>query len=157
VDPGSQWFVSDKSIINNKQVMKTKTFTIALMTAILITAIACNRDKTTEGHKDIIALTNENFTEETSTGVILVDFWASWCMPCRAMSPVIREIATQTRGRMKVGKVDIDANGDLANRFRVSGIPTFIIMKDGSVVDKLVGIQSKETLIHALQKHVNLE
>lgn len=137
--------------------MKTKTFTIALMTAILITAIACNRDKTTEGHKDIIALTNENFTEETSTGVILVDFWASWCMPCRAMSPVIREIATQTRGRMKVGKVDIDANGDLANRFRVSGIPTFIIMKDGSVVDKLVGIQSKETLIHALQKHVNLE
>jgi thioredoxin 1 len=73
------------------------------------------------------------------------------------MSPVINEIAAQTKGRVKVCKVDVDQCGELATKFRVTGIPNFIILKDGKEVENLVGIQSKETLVQALQKHVNLQ
>lgn len=88
---------------------------------------------------------------------MLVDFWASWCMPCKAMAPVIDEIAGQTKGKIKVGKVDVDAQGELANRYRVQGIPNFLIFKDGQVVENMVGIQSKEALIQALERHIKLQ
>jgi len=137
--------------------MNLKTLAIALAYLIILAASSCNREKQGGDHKDIITLTSENFEDETSTGVILVDFWATWCIPCKAMSPVINEIAAQTKGRVKVCKVDVDQCGELATKFRVTGIPNFIILKDGKEVENLVGIQSKETLVHALQKHVNLQ
>ena len=86
----------------------------------------------------------------------MVDFGASWCRPCRVMAPVIDEIAGETKGKIKVGKVDVDANGDLANQFHVQGIPNILILKDGKIVENLVGMQSKETLVQALNKYVHL-
>lgn len=106
--------------------------------------------------KDIMEFTEDNFSAETASGVVLVDFWATWCMPCRAMAPVIDEIAAQTRGKVKVGKVDIDKNGQLANAYGIQAIPTLIILKDGAAVEKLMGVQSKESVIEALSRHVDL-
>jgi thioredoxin 1 len=87
----------------------------------------------------------------------MVDFWATWCMPCKAMAPVIDEIASQTKGKVKVGKVDVDKNGPIANQFGIQAIPTIIIFKDGIPVERLVGIQSKAALVNALSKYVSIQ
>jgi len=105
----------------------------------------------------IVTLTTDNFADETARGVVMVDFWASWCMPCKAMAPVIDEIAEQTKGKVKVGKVDVDANGPLSNQFGIQAIPTIIIFKDGKAVETLVGIQSKAALVNALSKYIPLQ
>lgn len=131
------------------------SFLLLLVTASIF-ATSCKSDKTGSKSKNITTLTTDNFDNEIATGVVMVDFWATWCMPCRAMAPVIDEIADQTKGKVKVGKVDVDANGPLANRYNVQGIPNIIIFKNGVQVENLVGIQSKETLIQALEKHINL-
>lgn len=137
--------------------MKSHFYFLLLSMLIIPFLFSCNKEKKSADNKDITTLTTENFDDETATGVVLVDFWASWCMPCRAMAPVIDEIAGQTKGKIKVGKVDVDANGELANRFNVQGIPNFIILKDGKEVENMVGIQSKEALIQALERHIKLQ
>jgi len=113
--------------------------------------------KNSESNKNILTLTTDNFASEISKGVVMVDFWATWCMPCKAMAPVIEEIANQTIGKVKVAKVDIDKNGPLANHYGIQAIPTIIIFKDGMPVDTLVGIQSKAALVNALSKFVPLQ
>lgn len=105
----------------------------------------------------MITLTTNNFTDETGKGIVMVDFWATWCMPCKVMAPVIEEIAGQTIGKIKVGKVDIDKNGPLANKFGIQSIPTVLIFKDGVLVETLVGVQSKAALMNALSKYVTLQ
>jgi len=107
--------------------------------------------------KNIVTLTTDNFVDETGKGIVMVDFWATWCVPCRAMAPVIEEIAGQTIGKVKVGKVDIDQNGPLANRFGIQSIPTVMIFKDGTVVETFIGVQSKAALVNALSKYVPLQ
>jgi thioredoxin 1 len=95
--------------------------------------------------------------DETSKGIVMIDFWATWCMPCKAMAPVIDEIAGQTKGKVKVGKVDIDKNGPLANRFGIQSIPSVLIFKDGQLMETFVGVQSKAALVNALSKYVPLQ
>jgi len=132
-----------------------KAFIISvLFTSVILSMTAC---KSGSSDKNIITLTTSNFVDETSKGVVMVDFWASWCMPCKAMAPVIEEIADQTKGKVKVGKVDIDANEPLANQYGIQAIPTILILKDGQVVETLVGVQSKAALVNALSKYVTLQ
>jgi thioredoxin 1 len=133
--------------------MKKTSLLTLIITAVLLTMFSC---KSGSSDKDIVTLTTGNFIEETAKGVVMVDFWATWCMPCKAMAPVIEEIAGQTKGKVKVGKVDIDANGRLANQFGIQAIPTILIFKDGQVVETLVGVQSKAAVVNALSKHVAL-
>lgn len=128
----------------------------ALITLFIVSLIM-TLGSCTSGEKDIITLMTDNFVGETSKGVVLVDFWATWCMPCKAMAPVIEEIAGQTRGKVKVGKVDIDKNGPLANRFGIQSIPTVMIFKDGQLMETFVGVQSKAALVNALSKYVPLQ
>jgi thioredoxin 1 len=134
--------------------MRKSTIISLVITFIFLSMISC---KSGSSDKNIVTLTSDNFVAETAKGIVMVDFWASWCMPCKAMAPVIDEIAAQTKGKVKVGKVDIDANGTLANQFGVQAIPNIIIFKDGQPVETLVGMQSKETLINALSKYVSLQ
>jgi len=129
----------------------------ALLPLIIISVSSCKSSNKGSNSDNIVTLTTSNFDNEISKGVVMVDFWATWCMPCKAMAPVIDEIADQAKGKIKVGKVDIDANGELANRYNVQGIPNIIIFKDGTQVENLVGIQSKETLIQALEKYISLQ
>ncbi len=132
--------------------MKKTFFYALIMVSVLLILGSCK-----PGQKNITTLTSDNFVEETGKGIVMVDFWATWCMPCKAMAPVIEEIAGQTVGKVKVGKVDIDANGSLANQFNIQSIPTIIIFKDGVPVETMIGIQSKEALVNALSKHITLE
>lgn len=124
---------------------------------ILLLCLGQSSCKSGSGNESILILTTDNFSAETAQGVVMVDFWATWCMPCKAMAPVIDEIADQTKGKLKVGKVDIDKNGPLANQFGVQAIPTIIIFNNGKAVETLVGIQSKEALVNALSKYIPLQ
>lgn len=90
--------------------------------------------------------TDQNFQEEVlgSSTPVLVDFWAEWCMPCRMLAPTIEKIARDYAGKVKVGKLDTDANREVAARYGISAIPTVILFKNGEVAQKFVGLR-KET------------
>lgn len=101
-----------------------------------------------------IILTKENFEEEVlkADKPVLIDFWATWCGPCRMLSPVIEEIAKEYDGKVKVGKVNVDEQPELASAFRVASIPTVVVMKDGEVTNTSVGFRPKEQIVALLQK-----
>lgn len=93
----------------------------------------------------VLELNKENFEKETGTGVSLVDFWAPWCGPCRIIGPVIEEIDAEMEN-VKVGKVNIDSNQELAVQFNVMSIPTLIVFKDGKPMSTAVGVVSKKAI-----------
>ncbi|MCR5242022.1 MAG: thioredoxin [Prevotella sp.] len=94
-----------------------------------------------------VTITSENFeTLKNGNLPLVVDFWATWCGPCRMIAPVIAELAKEYDGRIAVGKCDVEENDDLSAEFGIRNIPTIIFMKDGAVVDKVVGAVSKSTL-----------
>ena len=92
-----------------------------------------------------LTLTDQNFEEEVlkSEQPVLVDFWAQWCHPCRIVGPIVEELATEYAGKLKVGKVDVDAN-QVANNYGIMSIPSILIFKGGKVLKTLVGAQSKD-------------
>lgn len=98
------------------------------------------------------AFTDANFDAEvlSASAPVLVDFWAEWCMPCKILGPTIDELADSYHGKALVGKVDIDANQEIAMKFGISAIPTVIIFKDGQPAKKFVGLTKKEDLAAAL-------
>jgi len=91
-----------------------------------------------------IELTNENFEATTKEGVSLVDFWAPWCGPCRMIAPVIEELAEEFEGKANICKVNTDEQQELSQKFAVRSIPTIVFMKDGEIVDTMVGAASKQ-------------
>lgn len=96
----------------------------------------------------VLTLTKENFdTDALKSDIpVLVDFWAEWCGPCRMFSPIVDEFAEENEGRVKVGKVNVDEQPDLAGRYGVMSIPTAILFKNGEIADTLVGVQPKTAL-----------
>lgn len=103
----------------------------------------------------ILTLTDAGFDEGIKGDTpVLVDFWAGWCAPCRMIAPILEELATEYAGRARIGKVDVDENGATAGRFGIQSIPTLLLMKNGEVVDKVVGVVPKESLIQLLDKHL---
>lgn len=106
--------------------------------------------------KGILELNEQNFDEEVikSGAVILVDFWADWCGPCKALGPVLQEIAEEAEGKFKIAKVNIDDNPGLATKWEVMNIPTMILFKAGEEVDRLVGFMPKAKILAKIDSHL---
>lgn len=102
-------------------------------------------------HEKILTLTDKNFQNQTRNKVVLVDFWAAWCGPCRMMAPVLNEIAEELKGNSYIGKVNVEQYQSLAQKFKVRGIPTMVLFKNGAEVNRFVGIKSKEFLVKQIQ------
>jgi thioredoxin 1 len=99
-----------------------------------------------------LQITKDNFEQEVlkSDKPVLIDFWAPWCGPCRMLSPTIAEIAEEYKDKVKVGKVNVDEESELAAMFRVSSIPLLVVMKNGKVVNSAVGVRPKEQILKML-------
>jgi thioredoxin 1 len=105
----------------------------------------------------IVTVSDDSFTEDVlkSSAPVLVDFWAEWCGPCRMVAPVLEEIAAEKAGRLRVAKLDVEANPETARDFQVVSIPTMILFKDGSPVKRIVGAKGKAALLRELSDVVS--
>ena len=97
-----------------------------------------------------VEITDSNFNDVVNNGVVLVDFWAEWCGPCRMIAPMIEELASEYDGKATIGKLDVDNNQESSVKFGVRSIPTLLIFKDGEIVDRHVGAVGKDILAKSL-------
>ena len=102
----------------------------------------------------LIEVKDSNFEEQINEGVKLVDFWATWCGPCKMIAPVLEDLAQDYDGKADILKLDVDQNQATAAKYEVMSIPTLIVFKDGEPVDKVVGFRPKENLAQVLDKHI---
>ncbi len=137
------------------------TQTVLLVVALVIIAffvlgrIAKTKIKNTPmvaDHEKILTLTDKNFQQQTKNKIVLVDFWASWCAPCRMMAPILNEVADELNNNARVGKVNIEQFQNMAQQFRIRNIPTMVLFKNGKEVNRFVGIKSKDFLLKEIAK-----
>lgn len=103
---------------------------------------------------NLMEFTDDNFADETKNGLVLVDFWAPWCMPCRMVGPIVEDLAKEYEGKLRVGKLNVDDHQRVAQEFRVMSIPTVILFKDGQAVEMMIGAQPKSAYVARLNKHM---
>lgn len=108
---------------------------------------------TVDDHEKILTLTDKNFQQQIKNKVVLVDFWAAWCAPCRMLAPVLNEVSAELGVNQGVGKVNIEQYQSLAQQFKVRSIPTLILFKNGKEIDRFVGIKQKAFLLDQIRKH----
>jgi thioredoxin 1 len=136
--------------------MQTTMIVIGLLIPALVALFFIARSKMKNiplvtNHEKIITLTQQNFTHQTKNKVVLVDFWASWCAPCRMMAPVLNEVASELSDNLYVGKVDIEEHQSLAQKYMVRSIPTLILFKNGVEINRFVGVKAKDFLIQQIK------
>jgi len=104
----------------------------------------------------LVTITDANFGSEIegTTGLTMVDFWAAWCGPCRMIAPIVEQLATEYEGKLRVGKLDVDANPQTAMRYNIRSIPSILFFKDGKHVDTVVGAVPRAMLERKIQEHM---
>jgi len=125
---------------------------IALFAFLLIAKAKLKNTLLVVDHKNILTLTDQNFQHQTKNKIVLVDFWAAWCAPCRMMAPILNDLASELTGNSYVGKVNIEQYQSLAQIHKVRSIPTLIAFKNGTEVNRFVGIKTKDFLLKELSK-----
>jgi len=100
----------------------------------------------------LVTLNPGNFQQHTRSGVALIDFWASWCMPCKMMAPILNEVAEEIGDEAKICKVNVEEHQQLSAKFSVRNIPTLILMKNGKEIDRIVGVKPKDYLVKRIRK-----
>ncbi|MFC5542524.1 MAG: thioredoxin [Bacilli bacterium] len=101
----------------------------------------------------IVHATDQNFAQEISSGLVLVDFWATWCGPCKMIAPVLEELDAEMGSEVKIVKVDVDNNPATAAEYQIMSIPSLLLFKDGQLVAKTVGFQPKEALVEFINNN----
>ena len=135
--------------------MSTTLIVIGVVLLALVILIAVNyfrmkNAKPVANSKNIKVLNNKNFKAATKRGVVLVDFWAAWCAPCKIIAPVLNDIA-DTQDEFKIAKVNVDHNQQLAQKFKVMNIPTMLILKDGKEAGRIVGVKTKRAILKEVE------
>ncbi|MCB9027626.1 MAG: thioredoxin [Bacteroidales bacterium] len=97
-------------------------------------------------------LTAQNFAHKTKNGVVLVDFWADWCMPCKMMAPILNEVAAATDGTASIFKLNVDEQQQIAAQYGIRSIPTMILFKDGKEVERIIGVKPKDAVLASIRK-----
>jgi len=103
---------------------------------------------------NVVELTDKSFKDFVSKDYAVVDLWAPWCGPCRMIAPIVEELSVEYDGRIKFAKLNIDENPGAKAEYKVMGIPTLLVFKDGKLVDRIVGALSKDRLKEKLEKHI---
>jgi len=103
-----------------------------------------------------VTITDQNFNDEVTKSNIpvLIDFWAVWCGPCRAIAPVVEQLAGEYDGKIKIGKLDVDENPETAVKFGVRSIPTLLLFKNGQVVDTIIGAVQKQVIVQKITPYI---
>ncbi len=128
------------------------SFVLVLLIFIISTRRKMKNTPMVADHEKILTLTDKNFNNQTKNKLVLVDFWASWCAPCRMMAPVLNEVAGELAEKSHVGKVNIEQYQTLAQKYKVKSIPTLILFKNGKEINRFVGIKSKDFLLQHIRK-----
>ncbi len=129
-----------------------KKFAVLLLIATSLAFTVANNPKQKKDSK-VKILNTDSFDKYISKGVVVVDFWATWCAPCRVQGPILDDLSKEMK-KVKFGKLDVDKNRQIAMRYGIRAIPTLIIFKDGKVAEKVVGLHQKEDLKGIISKHL---
>jgi thioredoxin 1 len=134
---------------------------ITLLFAALLTDCSKQENKTgqtdTQASATVLVLNDSNFDSQVQSGVVLVDFWATWCGPCKAQGPIVEQVAKQVAGKAKVAKLDVDSAHTIAQRFNIEAIPTLVVFKNGKPVKQFVGLTNADKIIAAISSALGSE
>jgi len=126
---------------------------IAVVAVLIIRSYSKMKNAPAVADSELIEhLTAQNFAHKTKSGVVLVDFWADWCMPCKMMAPILNEVAEATEGTATIYKLNVDEQQQVAAKYGIRNIPTMILFKDGKEVERIIGVKPKDYIISSINK-----